>query len=161
MSSPNNMDWSALVGRRTPWEKDPGSVMRELQTIDPQAYVLVSAAQAVHAELGFGYLPEVYRQAFAIEMEERGVACQQEVPVILQYHGRTLPTGATVDFVCYDDFVVAIRTREKFDKTEDPAFMNVLRLMQMPHGLLLNFGPRRLEFHRFAANGTPGAAGAP
>lgn len=161
MTSPNNMDWTALFGRRTQWERDPDSVLRDLAQIDPVGHVIVAAAQAIHTELGFGYLPEVYRQAFGIEMAERGIGFERDVPVDLHYHGHTLPTGATVDFVCNGDYIVAIRTREKFDKSEDLAFMNVLRLMGLPHGLLLNFGPSRAEFHRFAASGTPGAADAP
>jgi GxxExxY protein len=47
---------------------------------DPRTFAIIGAAMEVHNVFGYGFLEAVYRHAFSIELQLRGVPFITEVP---------------------------------------------------------------------------------
>lgn len=129
-------------------KESDAEILAELSRIDAPAHDIVAAAMAVHAELGYGFAEQVYRNALAIEFADRGVPHRQDQHVTVHYRGRALDAGHTVDFLCHEDTLVQVCSVPELSKAGDRQFINHLRAFDGRRGLLLNFGPERLSFRR-------------
>jgi GxxExxY protein len=115
---------------------------------DPQTYKIIGAAMAVHRELGCGFLEAVSREAFAIELQERGIPFVREARLPVRYHNRVLPLSYTVDFICYDEILVELKALRAIGPIEVAQVINYLRIAGRSRGLLLNFGNTSLQHQR-------------
>jgi len=52
---------------------------------DSQTYKIIGAAMAVHRALGCGFLEAVSREAFTIELQERGIPFVREARLAVRY----------------------------------------------------------------------------
>ena len=77
---------------------------------DPQTYQIIGAGMAVHRELGCGFLEQVHRAAFTLELEQRGIPFVREARLPVRYRNR-LPVFYRVDFICYEDISSTLTTR--------------------------------------------------
>jgi GxxExxY protein len=148
MTSPNNMDWGALLGKLFGARKSDEEILRQLEAADQEIQQVVAAAMAVYAELGHGYVVGVYRDALAIECGERGIPCERNVPIHVRYRGYELDTGFAADFVCRGNILVIVRSAAYLDRPDDLELINHLKATGYRRGLTLNFGLERLEFRR-------------
>ena len=115
---------------------------------DPHTYAIIGAAMAVHRELGCGFLEAVSREAFTIELEERGIPFVREARLPLRYRNRILPLSYTVDFICYGEILVELKALHAISSIEVAQLINYLRVAGRSRGLLLNFGTTSLEHKR-------------
>ena len=60
---------------------------------------IIGAAMEVHSQLGPGFLESVYEEAFAVELELKGIKFQRQKELPVFYKGRNIK-----QFVC--DFIV-------------------------------------------------------
>ena len=115
---------------------------------DPQTYKIIGAAMAVHRALGCGFLEAVSREAFTIELEERGIPFVREARLPVRYRDRVLPVFYTVDFICYGEILVELKAVHAIGPVEMAQLINYLRAARRSRGLLLNFGAPSLEHKR-------------
>lgn len=115
---------------------------------DPQTYAIIGAAMAVHRELGCGFLEAVSREAFTIELEERGIPFVREARLPVRYRNRVLPLSYLVDFICYGEVVVELKALHAIGPIEVAQLINYLRVARRSRGLLLNFGTTSLQHRR-------------
>lgn len=148
MTAPNNFDWGALLGKVFGSTKSEEEVLAMLHEADPEIEAVVEAAMAVYRELGHGYVVGVYRDALAIECDERAIPYKRDVPVHVHYKGHDLDTGYAADMVCHDDILIIIKTVDQLDKPDDLELISHLKATGYRRGLMLNFGLERLEFRR-------------
>ena len=119
---------------------------------DPQTYAIIGAAMAVHRELGCGFLEAVSREAFAIELEDRGIPFVREARLPVRYRNRVLPLSYIVDFICYEDVLVELKALRAIGPIEVAQVINYLRVARRSRGLLLNFGTTSLEHRRLVVD---------
>jgi len=155
MTSPNNFDWGALLGRVFGASKSDDEILKLLAAADPEIEQVVAAAMAVYHELGHGYVAGVYRDALAIECGERAIPFARNVPVHVRYKGHDLETGFAADFVCHSDILTIVKTVDALDKPDDLELINHLKATGYRRGLMLNFGLQRLEFRRIVGPAGP------
>ena len=91
---------------------------------------IISAAIAVHRELGPGFLESIYEQALAVEFALRGVAFIRQHPVPLFYRDHQIGEHR-LDFLVDSKIIVELKA---VDKLED--------------GLILNFSSMPLTVKR-------------
>jgi GxxExxY protein len=119
----------------------PGSMLN-----DPRTRAILGAAFEVHNTLGPGFQETVYQSALALEFAARDLDASREVWMEIFYKGIKVGTRR-VDFVV-EDVMVEIKARS----TEEPAdfvqTLSYLRASGFEVALLLNFGMRRLAYHR-------------
>ena len=115
---------------------------------DPQTYAIIGAAMAVHRELGCGFLEAVSHEAFAIELQGRGIPFVREARLPVRYRNRTLPLSYTVDFICYGEILVELKALHAIGPIEVAQVINYLRIARRSRGLLLNFGATSLQHKR-------------
>ncbi|WP_291782096.1 GxxExxY protein [Cecembia sp.] len=113
-----------------------------------ETYQIVGAAMNVHKELGGGFLESVYQEAFGIELLENNIPFEKEVKLQIQCKENLLSKYFVADFVCYRDILVELKSSTAITDEYYAQVINYLKATQKPLGLLLNFGPKSLEFKR-------------
>ena len=122
---------------------------------DSRTHSLIGAGFEVHREIGSGFGENVCRDAFALELQMRGVPFQTEVPFPIHYKGHRLHSVYRADFVCFDAIIVEIKSLPaRTGRLEQAQMLRYLRASEMTVALLLNFGLPSLEYRRFVLSDT-------
>jgi GxxExxY protein len=117
-------------------------------TSDAQTFQIIGAAMDVHRELGCGFLEQVYREPFGIELTSRRVPFATEVSCPIVYKGRALAVSYRVDFICFGEVVVELKALSAIGPNEVSQAINYLRAAKLSRALVLNFGARSLQYRR-------------
>lgn len=100
---------------------------------------IISAALAVHRQLGHGFLEKVYRNALEIELREAGVGCNVEVPLKVNYRGQEVGVYYA-DMIVERKIVVEVKAVSTLLPVHEVQLVNYLKATGMRLGLLINFG---------------------
>lgn len=106
---------------------------------------VVDAAYKLHTRLGPGLMESAYRLILAHDLESRGLQVVQEAPITFEYEGMTIANGFRVDLLVESCVVVELKSLEKLAPVHTRQILTYLRLLDLPVGLLINFGAARLE----------------
>lgn len=118
------------------------------ESSDEQTYKIIGCAQAVHRELGCGFLEAVYQEAMSIELAQANVPFGQEVSLAIQFKDHLLATSYKADFVCFDSIIVELKAIQQLRTVEQAQVLNYLIASGLRTGLLLNFGAASLQVKR-------------
>lgn len=69
---------------------------------------IVDAAYSIHSKLGPGLLESVYELLLADELKRRGFRACRQVPVHLEYEGRTFEEAFRADIVVEDKVIIEL-----------------------------------------------------
>jgi iron complex transport system substrate-binding protein len=113
---------------------------------------IVDAAFKLHQALGPGLLEGVYELLLAKELERRGLRAARQVPVSFAYDGLSFPDAFRIDLLVEERVIVELKSVERFAPVHSKQLLTYLRLMDLPVGLLINFGAPTLKegIHRVA-----------
>jgi GxxExxY protein len=120
---------------------------------------IVDAAFMLHTGLGPGLLESVYETVLARELLRRGLQVERQKPVSFHYDGLDFNDGFRVDLMVESRVIVEIKSVEKLAPVHSKQLLTYLRLLNLPVGLLINFGAPTLKdgLHRIV-NGLPRTA---
>jgi GxxExxY protein len=104
---------------------------------------IIGAAIEVHRILGPGLLESIYEEALAVELNLRGIACQQQVEVDVVYKGHVIK-GQRLDLLVAGQVVVETKSVAKLPDVAMAQVLSYLKTTGLKRGLLLNFGCPRL-----------------
>ncbi len=127
---------------------------------DPETYVVIGAAMAVHGELGSGFLEAVYQEAIEIEFRARKIPYEREKELPVFYCGTRLAAFYKADFICFGSVIVELKALSALSGAEEAQVINYLKASGLHRALLINFGTPRLEYKRFVCNLRPSAPSA-
>jgi GxxExxY protein len=116
---------------------------------DPLTFEIIGGAMEVHRHLGPGYLEAVYHDALVIELEERGIETQREVPYPVYYKGRRLAHPYRADLVCNGEVLVELKAHSGLGAADEAQILHYLTTSRLSTGLLVNFGLPSLQHRRF------------
>jgi GxxExxY protein len=102
--------------------------------------VVVDAAFHLHKDLGPGLLESVYEAVLARILEQRGLKVEQQKVVAFDFHEMHFDEGLRVDLFVNDCLVVELKSVETLAPVHCKQLLTYLRLLNLPLGLLLNFG---------------------
>lgn len=106
---------------------------------------------SVYNTLGKGFLEKVYENALAVEMNERGILLQQQVPIQVLY--KQVAVGQYVcDLLVDNKVIVEVKAVRTLLPEHDAQLLNYLKATGIKVGLLLNFGPEPEVRRRVFAN---------
>jgi len=106
---------------------------------------IISAAVAVHKELGPGLLESVYQSCMIVEFYQRGLSFESEVAVPVLYRGIMVnDEGFRLDLIVEDSVIIELKSVEKVLPVHQKQLLTYLRLAKKPLGLLINFNATKL-----------------
>lgn len=105
---------------------------------------VVDAAIEIHRALGPGLLESAYEELLAFELIDRGLAVDRQVMVPFSWKGRKVEYGFRVDLLVERKVIVELKSIERLAPIHARQVLTYLRLLELRHGLLLNFGAYRM-----------------
>ncbi|WP_194954335.1 GxxExxY protein [Sphingopyxis solisilvae] len=108
--------------------------------IEEIASVTVDCGFHLHKNLGPGLLESVYEAIMADQLVRRGLNVQRQVPIPIRYDGIELPEGFRADLLIEGVLLVELKSVERLSPLHGKQVLTYLRLLDMPLGLLINFG---------------------
>ena len=113
---------------------------KENQTIENDfSHEIIGAAVEVQRVLGTGLLESAYAAAMAIELHERELAFEREVPVEASYKGRPLGVAYRADFVVEGSVLLELKAMDAVSEAHRAQLLSYLRVSGLKLGLLINF----------------------
>ncbi|KLK89190.1 Fe3+ hydroxamate ABC transporter substrate-binding protein [Methanoculleus sediminis] len=108
--------------------------------VEQVSSVVVDTAYHLHRDLGPGLLESVYETVLARMLERRGLQVERQKSVTFDFEGMHFDDGLRVDLLVDGCLVVELKSVEKTAPVHAKQVLTYLRVVQLPLGLLINFG---------------------
>jgi iron complex transport system substrate-binding protein len=108
--------------------------------LDELARVVVDTSFHIHNDLGPGLLESAYELILFEKLMARGLQVGRQVPVNIEYSGIKVEHAFKVDLLVERMLVVELKATESFAPVHAKQVLTYLKLMNLPLGLLINFG---------------------
>jgi GxxExxY protein len=118
--------------------------MLEKDQLNALTEKIISAAIAVHRELGPGMLESAYEACLAYELITLGLSVERQKALPVVYRGQTLDCGYRLDLLVEGTVVVEVKTVERFERVHAAQLLSHLRFSKCKVGLLINFNVKWL-----------------
>ncbi|MBZ5559663.1 MAG: GxxExxY protein [Acidobacteriia bacterium] len=118
--------------------------MTEKERLNGVTEQVISAAIAVHHELGPGMLESAYEACLVSELLDRELVVERQKALPLVYRGRVLECGYRVDLLVEGAVIVEVKSIERFERVHSAQLLSYLRLSGCKVGLLINFNVKWL-----------------
>jgi GxxExxY protein len=109
---------------------------------------VLAACFEVMNELGAGFLESVYEKALLIALREKGIGAEAQVPLSVTFRGEKVGEFFA-DILVEDKIIVELKAAKAMAPEHQAQLINYLRATGIEVGLLINFGPTKLEYRRF------------
>lgn len=113
--------------------------------IDEITGIIVDSAYKIHIGLGPGLLESVYATVLAQALERRGLYVERENAISFEFDGIRFDEGLRVDLLVENKVVVELKSTEKNIPLYGKQVMTYIRLLNLPVGLLINFGTEKFK----------------
>jgi len=100
---------------------------------------IVSAAFAVHKNLGPGLLEKVYEICFCYELEKRGVKYQRQVEVPITYESISFTEGLRLDVLVEGKIICELKALDNVNPVWEAQVLSQLKISGLRLGYLINF----------------------
>lgn len=101
---------------------------------------IVDCGYRLHCRLGPGLLESVYEAVLARMLELKGLRVERQKPVPIELDGMQFDEGFRADLLVDGQVLVELKSVEKFAPVHGKQVLTYLRLLNLPVGLLINFG---------------------
>ncbi len=98
-------------------------------------------------ELGSGFLESVYRNALVLSLNEKGLRVAPEKRFEVIFRQKTIGVYIA-DLIVEEAVLVELKCCEKTLPEHQAQIINYLKVSGVLVGLLVNFGNRKLDYHR-------------
>ncbi len=108
---------------------------------------IIRCAFTIYNKMGFGYLESVYERCMAIELQKADLKSvfQQEIPVF--YEGESVGVFVA-DLLVEDCVLVEFKSVRQLADIHEVQLVHYLKSTGIEIGLLINFGPAKVEIRR-------------
>jgi len=108
---------------------------------------VIGAAFKVHNQLGFGFLESVYEKALSIELSKLSIPHELQSPIQVLYDDHIVGDFIS-DMLVDGALILEFKSVRQLTTAHDVQLVNYLNATQMDVGLLINFGPTKVEVKR-------------
>ena len=102
--------------------------------------VVLNCGLQLHRDIGPGLLESVYEQVLADRLEALGLKVDRQQPVNIVIDGKTYPEAFRFDLLVNRQLLIEVKSIERMGPVHVSQTLTYIRLMNLPLGLLLNFG---------------------
>ena len=106
--------------------------------INDITYAINGAVFEVNKVLGAGFLEKVYERALLMELHERGLTAESQVPIKVAYKEKIVGEYIA-DIVVGGKVIVEVKAGENFERVHEAQLLNYLKATGVKVGLLVNF----------------------
>jgi len=103
------------------------------------SYQIRGSVFDVYNELGPGLLENIYEQALLIELNNRGLKVENQVPIEVQYKGVNLGIQYRLDFLINDQVIIELKSVDTLLPVHYKQLITYLKIAKKPLGFLINF----------------------
>jgi len=104
------------------------------------ATIAVDCGFKLHQRLGPGLLESAYEAVLAESLARRGVAVERQQPVPILFDGIAINEGFRADLLLEGKLLIELKSVERIAPVHGKQVLTYLRLLDLPLGLLMNFG---------------------
>jgi GxxExxY protein len=108
--------------------------------LEELAAVAVDCGFKLHERLGPGLLESVYEAVLFASLTKRGLAVQRQVPIEIRIDDLVVSEGFRADLLVEGRLLIELKSVEATVPVHHKQVLTYLRLMNLPLGLLMNFG---------------------
>ena len=108
--------------------------------IEALAKIAVDCGFQIHKEIGPGLLESAYELLLAESLVARGLFVERQVSIDLRANGIVIENAFRADILIEKCLLLEIKSTEQHALVHAKQVITYLRLMQLPLGLLMNFG---------------------
>jgi GxxExxY protein len=101
---------------------------------------VIKLAYQVHSELGPGLMEKVYESVLERGLRKAGLRVERQKPVSFEFDGMRFENAFCVDLLVEERVVVELKSVEKLAPVHHKQVLTYLRLLDLPVGILANFG---------------------
>jgi len=118
---------------------------------------VIDCAIQLHKRLGPGLLESVYETILARDLQVRGLVIERQKSFSFEFEGIAFNDAVRIDLVVNHLVIVELKSVEYVQAVHKKQVLTYLRLLNLPVGLLLNFGADSLKqgLHRIVHNYNP------
>jgi GxxExxY protein len=108
---------------------------------------IIGCSFTVYNKMGFGYLESVYERCMDIELKKNGldVECQKQLKVCYE---NQVVGNFVADILVNDLIIIELKSCQRIQEAHEVQLVNYLAATGKPIGLILNFGPKKVEIRR-------------
>ncbi|MFI5201334.1 MAG: GxxExxY protein [Candidatus Kapaibacterium sp.] len=110
---------------------------------------IIGCAMSVHTALGNGFAESIYQRSLEIEMRDVGIIFTREYDMPIHYKSQIVGRRR-VDFLVESKIAVELKAVIELEKGHLAQAINYLEAYNLQTGLLMNFGSRKLQYHRLS-----------
>lgn len=110
------------------------------ERVERIASVALNCGLKLHRDIGPGLLESVYEEVLADRLEIAGLKIDRQQPVNIVIDGKTYQQAFRFDLLVEGLVLIEIKSVEKMGPLHVSQTLTYIRLMNLPLGLLLNFG---------------------
>lgn len=108
--------------------------------LEAPATIAADCGFKLHERLGPGLLESVYEAILFESLRRRGLSVQRQVPVPIVFDDLIINEGFRADLIVEGRLLLELKSVESLAAVHKKQLLTYLRLMDMPLGLLINFG---------------------
>ena len=108
--------------------------------LESLAREVVDCAYKVHCDLGPGLLETVYEAVLARRITTKGLRVERQKAIAFRFDGIDFDEGFRADLMVEGRLLVELKSSEKLAAVYGKQVLTYLRLLELPLGLLINFG---------------------
>jgi GxxExxY protein len=110
------------------------------RSVEELSGIVVDCGYKLHVEVGPGLLESVYEIVLARMLIDRGIEIKRQVAVPIRLMDMTFDEGFRVDLLIENKLLVELKSVENLMPVHSKQVLTYLRLLNLPLGLLINFG---------------------
>jgi GxxExxY protein len=108
--------------------------------VERVASIAVDCGFKLHEGLGPGLLESVYEAVLAQCLARHGLSVERQKPVPIRFDNLIMDEGFRADLLVEGVLLIELKCTERFAPVHAKQLLTYLRLMDLPLGLLMNFG---------------------
>ncbi|KQS04762.1 Fe3+ hydroxamate ABC transporter substrate-binding protein [Sphingomonas sp. Leaf357] len=108
--------------------------------LEDLARVAVDCGFKLHEALGPGLLESVYEICLFKSLMDRGLFVERQKPIAIRFNGMVIEEAFRADLLVENRLLIELKSTESYAPVHAKQVITYLRLMDLPIGLLMNFG---------------------
>ena len=114
--------------------------MQHQVDIETLVQITFDLGMSIHQDIGPGLIESVYERVLADRLQQLGIRVSRQQPIHVDIYGKKYEDAFRYDLLLNDLLLVEVKSLEKLGPLHRKQVLTYIRLMNLPFGLLLNFG---------------------